>query len=246
MSGAGKSYFLNGLMGNQDPDAGPFGVGDSTHSCTKDVTGYSGSILNKKYTKYGIQGLQANFYDTPGFSDSDSCLIEKNKKLIAKNLDKEIDMFLYVWSSPRFLGKIKEVFKQLNDWTAGQIWKNFVIVFAKLGFDNRHVKQRFDKGESAELKIKTDVEAIIEDLGKEARDQQWMIKDENTQKERQMNPSDFENIKYSMLNVNQITHCKLNESGFFDSSEHCWKQPDLDGNLDYQETGGFDIQSFAY
>ena len=27
MTGAGKSYFLNGLMGNKKPETGPFGVG---------------------------------------------------------------------------------------------------------------------------------------------------------------------------------------------------------------------------
>ena len=66
MTGAGKSYFLNGLMGNDDPDRGPFGTGDTSQSCTRHVDGYFGQILNGQFNEYGVEGIHANFFDTPG------------------------------------------------------------------------------------------------------------------------------------------------------------------------------------
>ena len=77
-------------------------------------------------------------------------------------------------------------------------------------------------------------------MGQPAVSQKWMKKANNDEKERQMIPADFQNIRFSLLNMQQITKCKLNKLGRIDKqiSKHCWKQPNLDDFDAYIEDYG--------
>ena len=49
------------------------------------------------------------------------------------------------------------------------------------------------------------------------------------QTSRPLKNSDFQNIKYSALNVNQNRYCKIDESGKISrKSRLCWKMPEFD------------------
>ena len=201
MTGAGKSYFLNGILGNKNPETGPFGVGRKADSCTREVSGYHGRILNGEFGAYGVSGLEANFFDTPGFSDSDICLIEKNKKQIAQNFERPIDMFVYLYPAhnPRFNSNLQHVFKQLNDWTMGNIWNNFVIVFGRTTFYASEVDSRFENDESIRTQKQELVDEIKKALGENAVNDGWKRTLPNGE-EREMTSEDFESIQFSLLN----------------------------------------------
>ena len=47
---------------------------------------------------------------------------------------------------------------------------------------------------------------------------------------------DFDNMKYTTLNVNQNRHCQVDEDGFInaESNQLCWSMPSLDEYGDYE------------
>ena len=218
-------------MGNKDPDSGPFGVGSAASSCTKNVTGYFGKVLNGEYGNYGVKGMHANFFDSPGFSDSDACLIEKNKKYIATHFDQSISMFVYIFSSfnPRFNSNVQLVFKQLHDWSMGQIWKNFVVLLGRTKFDYDSIIGRFTQGNIAKTtETQLFIDEVIDKLTQLAEDDKWMkTLADGTQ--ANMTRSDFEQIRFSHLNVDQIRHCNLDSDGRIDirTSRLCWQYPNF-------------------
>ena len=56
------------------------------------------------------------------------------------------------------------------------------------------------------------------------------------QTSRRLQNSDFDNIKYSALNVNQNKYCKIDESGKISRRSHrlCWKMPEFDDYGNYE------------
>ena len=88
-TGVGKSYFANGLFGNENPDEGFFGTGGTSTSCTRMSFEVSGLFYGGKLNSYGVHDMKMNLFDTPGFDDTDLCLIDQNNRQIAKKFEKD-------------------------------------------------------------------------------------------------------------------------------------------------------------
>ena len=65
-TGVGKSYFLNGLLGNINPNVGVFPVGMKSRSCTREISTATGKIFDGKLKNYGIDDTLVKLFDTPG------------------------------------------------------------------------------------------------------------------------------------------------------------------------------------
>ena len=63
-----------------------------------------------------------------------------------------------------------------------------------------------------------------------------MVRKASLQTSRRLKNSDFDNIKYSALNVNQNKYCKIDESGKISRRSHrlCWKMPEFDDYGNYE------------
>ena len=74
-------------------------------------------------------------------------------------------------------------------------------------------------------------------LFKLAREKEWeiLVKEETLQT-RAMFASDFDNIKYITLNVNQNQYCQVGEDGYIntESNDRCWSMPSFDEYGDYE------------
>jgi hypothetical protein len=128
-TGAGKSYYGNGLLGAQNPcppihstvAKNYFGCGHSSNSVTRNVKAQYGTYFDDMYSQYGVKPMDLNVYDTPGFYDTDPGQILQNKRLIAKQLDIEIDAFIYLLgTNPRIDSTTQAIFSTLHEWTLGQ------------------------------------------------------------------------------------------------------------------------------
>ena len=72
-TGAGKSYYGNGILGAQNPcpeanstEVNYFGCGKSTESVTRNVKAQYGKYFGDMYKEYGVKPMELNVYDTPG------------------------------------------------------------------------------------------------------------------------------------------------------------------------------------
>ena len=65
-TGVGKSYFLNGLLGQTNPNIGIFPVGMKSSSCTREISSATGDIFDGKLKNYGIDKKLVKVFDTPG------------------------------------------------------------------------------------------------------------------------------------------------------------------------------------
>ena len=77
--------------------------------------------------------MPINVFDTPGFYDSNICQNEENKRVIASQIENEIDVFAYFMDPQidRMDGTTQAIFTRLNEWTNGNIWNNLVLVYAR-------------------------------------------------------------------------------------------------------------------
>jgi len=91
--------------------------------------------------------MKINVFDTPGFSDTSIDNIRKNKLLIASSLKNNIHMIIFVSPNPRFDNNNQLSLQMINEWTAGKMWKNLVIVKARTTFDEDSVKERYENSE---------------------------------------------------------------------------------------------------
>jgi hypothetical protein len=179
-----------------------------------------------------------NFYDTPGFADSDPCQIEKNKERIAATLDKSIDAFIFLTDhdNSRIDANQQMLFKMLNEWTMGHIWKNFIIGYPRMTFFHGDRMNRAENAKSylKELDIKKN--QIKDSLWKMARDQEWKKRDENDQLVP-MEQRDFDNIRVNALNVHQNKVCQFTSEQRIDKRksdlERCSQLAYFDDSLDY-------------
>merc|ERR1712062_157751 len=108
-------------------------------------------------------------------------------------------MFLYLYPShnPKFNSQIQKVFKQLNDWTMGNIWDNFVIVFGRTTFNPYDVDTRYEE-DISQIGYKRElVEGYKNILSKIAQSEGWM-RTLNNGEERKMSPADFSSIRFSI------------------------------------------------
>jgi hypothetical protein len=232
-TGAGKSYFCNGLMGYEHPDEGVFGTGDTDVSCTRKPAGLHGKFYNNMLAGYGIEEMPINLYDTPGFADSNKCQIEANKKRIVEKFDKPIDVFGYLLDpvNPRIDANLQLIFENLNEWTMGNIWSNLVIIYGRADFSIEKREDRFYDRESYYKELDEKIQSIRERLWEMAQDGNWKktFIDSKTDQvtSRLLVREDFDNIQYSALNVNQNRKCDFGPDGKIvtdgNKSKNCWK-----------------------
>ena len=179
-------------------------------------------------------------------------MILQNKQTIARELDKPIHSFLYLFGHDnKFKSNTQDIFELLNEWTMGNIWDNFIIVYNRASFTSEQVKDRFDTMDEVQWisdkfgpeelfwKIKNEQLSFIkETLTERAKQKKWtrLITVDGIQQRRLMQKEDFDNIKISALNFEQARKCTLT-NGFINSqASECWKLPMLDLNYDYKVT----------
>ena len=169
-------------------------------------------------------------------------MLAENKKTIARELDKPVHTFLYLFGhGNKFDSKTQDIFELLNEWTMGNIWDNLIIVFNRASFTKKQVNDRyetmFDFGpEKSFWKIKNDqLNFIKATLTERAKQKQWtrMVTTDGSFKPRLMRKQDFENIKISALNFEQAHDCELIDGFISSEASDCWKLPILDVNFDY-------------
>ena len=177
-------------------------------------------------------------------------MILQNKQTIARELDKPIHSFLYLFGHDnKFKSNTQDIFELLNEWTMGNIWDNFIIVYNRASFTSQQVKDRFDTMEEVQWmtdkvgpeelfwKIKNEQLSFIkETLAERAKQKKWtrMITVDGIQQRRLMQKEDFDNIKISALNFEQARKCKLVDGVINSQASDCWKAPILDFNYDYK------------
>ena len=182
-------------------------------------------------------------------------MIQQNKKTIARELDKPIHTFIYLFGNDnKFKSNTQDIFELLNEWTMGNIWDNFIIVYNRATFTQGNVKDRFDSMDELqwltenfgpeELFWKTknkQLSFIKKTLTERAEKKKWtrMITIDGIEQSRLMRKEDFDNIEISALNFEQARKCSLID-GYIDSkASDCWKLPIIDDNFDYKVSDDF-------
>jgi len=237
-TGIGKSYYGNGLMGNLDPNTGYFGTSGSRASCTRGASGVSGYFYGELLTSYDVEPMMMNFYDTPGFADSDPCQIEKNKERIAATLDKPIHAFIFLTDddNSRIDANQQMLFKMLNEWTMGHIWNNLIVGYPRMTFSHADKMNRFDAETSFLEQLEVKKSEIKQTLWELASDQEWKKLDKNDQLVP-MEKRDFDEIRVNGLNVHQNTVCHFTSDGRIDKRksdlERCSQLAYFDDSMDY-------------
>ena len=173
-------------------------------------------------------------------------MILENKKKIARELDKQMHTFIYLFGDThKFSSNTQDIFELLNEWTMGNIWDNFIIVFNKATFTTEQVNHRYTTMEEMfhfgpeELVWKRYFEQlnhIKETLTERALQKRWkrIVNVGGRQKSRLMKREDFDNIKISAVNFVQARQCALID-GIIDSHAFdCWKSPIMNHDFDYQ------------
>merc|ERR1719284_2011979 len=127
---------------------------------------------------------------------------------------------------------IQNILTILQEWTMGNIWSNLIFVFPKFTQAGHEQFERMLEENSKPNQLKKRVEDIRGFLIDLANANSWNITniDENgIQTSRRLQNSDFDNIKYSALNVNQNKYCKIDDSGKISRRSHrlCWKMPEF-------------------
>merc|ERR1712130_11740 len=148
-SGAGKSYFGNALLGILEPgkrEGVPFPVYDDLY-VTRNVYAQNGKLFGGLYDKeLGLtKSLSINVFDTPGFSDANIENIRKNKLLISSAIKHQIHMIIYL-VGPRFDANIQLSLQMLNEWIAGHMWRNLVVLKGRTSFEPSAVDTRSQNG----------------------------------------------------------------------------------------------------
>ena len=67
----------------------------------------------------------------------------QNKRLIAKQLDVEIDAFIFLLGvNPRMDINTQKIFSILHEWTLGRVWNNLIFAYGRTTFDEVRLRQR--------------------------------------------------------------------------------------------------------
>ena len=146
--------------------------------------------------------MPINVYDTPGFFDSNDCQMDNNKKQIASQIGKKIDVFAYFMDSrnARMNANIQKIFDRLNNWTMGNIWSNLVIVYPRF---ERSVSNQYEnamKDLSKPKNLEKNFQEMKSFLAKKAVENKWnltTVDDKGDESVRLIQESDFEKIRYS-------------------------------------------------
>ena len=182
--------------------------------------------------------MRINVFDTPGFYDTDICQTRMNKMEIARQIDNEIDVFVYLMDSfnTKIDENIQNIFYQLNEWTMGQIWNNLLIVYPKISRSSNDQYENFVDGKSQMKSIETTFNEMKLFLSEISSQNKWNKTSfvDGQENQQRLSTHDFENIQFSTLNVKQNKYCKFDENGRVrQSSRACWKMPEYDDQQDY-------------
>ena len=219
-TGAGKSYYANGLMGQPDPNIGYFGTSNSHDSCTRDVKGVLTSFYGGRLSSYNVKPFLMNLFDTPGFADSDPCQIEKNKERIAATLSEPIHAFIFLanHSNSRIDANQQKIFQMLNEWTMGHIWSNFILAYPRMTFHHNNKMDRIEDSTSFHKDLIAKKQDFKQKMWKIASEQEWKKRDQYD-KLIPMRKRDFDNIRVNALNVHQNKVCRFTDEGRIDKIE---------------------------
>ena len=237
-TGAGKSYYANGLMGQLDPSIGFFETSNSNNSCTRNVKGALTSFYGGRLASYNVKPFLMNLFDTPGFANNDLCQIEKNKERIAATLSEPIHAFIFLADhlNSRTDENQQKLFTMLNEWTMGHIWSNFILAFPRMTFDRQNKLDRIDKSTSFHKNLIAKKQELKQKLWEIASEQEWKKRDQND-KLIPMEKLDFDNIRVNALNVHQNKVCEFTDEGRIDKNEsdlkRCSQLAFFDESLDY-------------
>jgi len=257
-TGAGKSYFGNALLGSLEPgrkDRVPFPAKESQASHTQNIYAQTGTLFGGYYDKeLGLsEPLKVNVFDTPGFADSDPENIKKNKLLIASAIKNDIHMIIFLTSNARFDAGNQDALEMLNEWTAGKMWNNILIVKGRFSFDERSVNDRFNQ-KLTMFELKQNAK-IVDFLTKRSAERTWTEKSvvQNKVVSRPLDEADFAKIKISLLNMAQHRECYNDKR--HQRSEKCWNLPSFDNydqyetdydSSDYQEVVATEAEKYAF
>ena len=166
------------------------------------MRGKHGTLFGNNFTAYNIHEMPINVVDTPGFFDSDECQMDINKRQIASQIGKKIDVFAYFMdsSNSRIDINIQKIFERLHNWTLGKIWSNLVIVYPRF---TRSSGDQFDnsmEGQSKPRDLANRFQELKSFLASKAIENKWnltTVDNEGTESVRSISKSDFDNIRYS-------------------------------------------------
>ena len=219
---------------------GPFQTSGGLTSCTRGVNSKRGLLFNDKFKSYNVTTMPINVIDTPGFDDTNECQKEENHKLIASHIRTPIDVFAYFLNADedRLDQTIQNHFRLLQEWTYGKIWNNLVIVYNRVNRSNDLQLERAMDFSSIKNRFDEKINNLKHFLWKNMTvENDWKRRiDDSSDKSISMQESDFTNIKYVTLNVDQNRHCNLNKNGFIDAKSkntRCWSMPNLSETNDY-------------
>ena len=122
----------------------------------------------------------------------------------------------------------------------GNIWSNLVFIYGRSRFDDQKRFGRFRDGKSYYIELEEKIQSIKETLWKMAQDGNWektyLDSQTNEVSSRPLEREDFNNIKYSALNVNQNEFCSFIFAGSADSKKdkYCWRMAKMTSSFDYE------------
>ena len=122
----------------------------------------------------------------------------------------------------------------------GNIWSNLVIIFGRSTFHPGERAERYYNEESLTQTLEKRLQEIKDLLWDMAREGNWekTYLDVETKKitSKKLTKEDFNNIKYSALNVNQNTKCPfiMQKTTPNEKDQHCWRMATLTSSFDYE------------
>merc|ERR1711962_1028633 len=204
VTGAGKSYFTNALLGCQTPndccpgtsrcnegaeETCPYATtSPAANSCTQTVDGFPGTIYNSHYRKHGID-VKIRIFDTPGFGDADPDNIYKNKLLIANLLKEEVHAVIHLIQN-RFDEANQQILNTMNEWSSGQLWDNLMVVMGRANLDEKAFDDLCKNGNTVDKKIR-DTKTVRVNLLKRARLEGWKVSKLDYEKKQEVDSRPF-------------------------------------------------------
>ena len=121
----------------------------------------------------------------------------------------------------------------------GNIWSNLVFIYGRSQFDDQKRFGRFRDGKSYYSELDGKIQSIKETLWEMAQDGKWekayLDSQTNEVSSRPLQRADFNNIKYSALNVNQNEWCSfIFSSADSEKEQYCWRMAKMTPSFDYE------------
>jgi hypothetical protein len=126
----------------------------------------------------------------------------------------------------------------LHEWTLGRVWSNFIVAYGRTTFDHFDMLKRANDDVNFIDDQMTKLDEVKDKLWDIAKHENWHIRlmDGNDKK---MVKTDFDNVKISLLNVEQNKYCNTTANhGMIRENKLCWKIPrrEPDNLPDYENS----------